>query len=221
VIEKALSEAIETAIGELTDGEARDLDQMCASHWEDITPRLIEELEIVPPKADGGAVNRDKARQHFVRRMARAAKQSVVKLKLRGLLEIQLDSRRRVLQRFVVGVLLALSIGGGLGAASLHPYSWISISFAVVLGALGWVQAMRGGQELVNWFGERVSQSREPFTAMLSREYREGVREFFKEYAVLFDLVRGGIMKEKAVLKPRQTEWRELFLELKAIEREL
>jgi hypothetical protein len=56
---------------------------------------------------------------------------------------------------------------------------------------------------------------------MLSSEYREGVRDYFKEYAVLFEKVRRELLKTKAEIKPRQEEWNELFLELKAIEQEL
>lgn len=220
-IEHTLSEAIEAAIGGLAEGEAGELERLCRGHWEEIGPRMREELEVEPPSVDDGEVDRERARQHFVRRMARAAKQSVVKLKLRGLLEMQLEERRRVLQRFVVGVLLGLSIGGGLGAFGLHPSSWLAVSFAVVLAVLGVVQAQRSGIELVNWFEERVGRSREAFVEMLSREYREGVREFFKEYAVLFDVVRREILTAKAKIEPRQKQWRALYLELKAIEQEL
>jgi hypothetical protein len=47
------------------------------------------------------------------------------------------------------------------------------------------------------------------------------VREYFKEYGVLFEIVRRQLIKSKAEIKPRQKEWNELFLELKAIEQEL
>jgi hypothetical protein len=182
---------------------------------------MEEELEIEPPKVDGGLVDREGARQHFVRRMTRAAKQSVVKMKLRGLLEMQLGSRRQVLQRLLAGVLLSLSIGGGLGAFGLHPYSWLCIGLAGIFGLLGIMQARRSGADLVNWFAERITRSREAFTDLLSREYREGVREFFKEYASLFEVLRREIVKSKTDLQPRQKEWSSLFLELKAIEQEL
>lgn len=220
-IEQVLGRAIEAAIGGLAEGEAGQLERLCKAHWEEICPRIREDLEVEPPTVEGGGVERERARQHFVRRMARAAKQSVVKLKLRGLLEMQLDFRRRVLQRFVVGVLLALSIAGGLGAFGVHPYSWLAVCLAAVLAVLGVVQARRSGVELVNWFEERVAGSRGVFMDMLSREYREGVREFFKEYSELFDVVRAAILKARARIDPRHSEWRALYLELKSIEQEL
>jgi len=219
-IEKSLSSTVESAIGVMTEDEAEELRKLCGKHWSDICPRIVEEVELEPPQVDGGEVNQAGARQHFVRRMARAARKSVVKLKVRSLLEMQLDSRRRVLQRFVGGILLALSLGGGLGAAGLHPYSWIAISFAFVLGGLGLVQAQGSGAELVKWFQERLQRSEEVFAEMLSMEYREGVREYFKEYGVLFEIVRRQLIKSKAEIKPHQKEWNELFLELKAIEQE-
>ncbi|MFP6866425.1 MAG: dynamin family protein [Roseibacillus sp.] len=220
-IERSLSSTLEGAIGEMTEGEAEELRKLCGKHWEHIAPRIKEKIELDPPKVDGGDVNQSGAREHFVRRMARAARQSAVKLKLRGLLEMQLDSRRSVLQRFVVGTLVLLSIGGALGAAGLHPYSWLAVSFAIVLGTLGVVQAQRSGAELVKWFGERIQRSQETFADMLSSEYREGVRDYFKEYAVLFEKVRRELLKTKAEIKPRHEEWNELFLELKAIEQDL
>ena len=75
--------------------------------------------------------------------------------------------------------------------------------------------------ELVKWFQERLQRSEEVFAEMLSMEYREGVRDYFKEYGVLFEIVRRQLIKSKAEIKPRQKEWNELFLELKAIEQEL
>jgi len=220
-IEKALSVAIEEAIGELAENEAGELHDLCASHWEEVLPRIESEIGVDPPGLDGGVIDREGARRYFVKRMARAARQSVAKLKLRGLLQMQLDARRRGMQRFVMGTLLALSVGGVLGALALHPYSWLSISFAIVLGALGVVQSQRSGVELVKWFGERVSRSRETFSELLSREYREGVREFFREYAGLFAVVRRELLQSQSEIKPRQKEWKDLFLELKAIEQEL
>lgn len=220
-IEKSLSSAVEEAIGELTDEEALELQKLCEAQWRAVTPRIAEEIELEPPEVSNGEVNQAGAREHFVRRMGRSGRQSVVKLKLRGLLQMELDARRRVLQRFVIGTLLALSIGGALGAFGLHPYSWLSLSFAIVLSALGAVQAHRSGIKLAKWFGERIERSDETFAEMLSLEYREGIREYFKEYAVLIGSLRSTLMSSKKEIKPWQTEWSDLFRELKVIEQEL
>ena len=220
-IEKALGKAVEEAIGSLAETESDELTRLCSKHWESVVPRIRDQIGVDPPEVDGGKVDQDGARRHFVRRMGRSARKSVSALKLRGLLEMQLEARRGVLQRFVVGVLLALSTGGGLGAAGLHPYSWLCISFALVLAALGFVQAKRTGIELTNWFGERLQRSRDPFTENLTGEYRDGVREFFTEYAKLFEVVRRQIVESRSDLVPRQKQWDALFLELKAIEQEL
>lgn len=220
-IEKDLCEAVENSIGEMTDGETASLKKLCESHWNKIGTRIESEVELTPPDPNGDAVNHDRAHQRFSRRMTRAARQSVMKLKLRGLLEMQLDSRRVVLQRFIVGTLLSLTIAGVLGTMGFHPYSWIGVSFAGVLALLGIVQTQRSGAELVRWFGERLERSREAFAEMLSREYREGVRDFFKEYAVLFDQLRRQLAQAKTDLEPQQKDWNDLFVELKAIEQEL
>lgn len=220
-MEKSLVATIEEAIGEMTGGEAEELRELCEQHWRNIAPRIEEDIGMTPPRIDGGDVDQDAARAQFVRRMGRAARHSVVKLKLRGLLEMQLEQRRRILQRFVVGALVSVSLGGIMGALGLYPYSWIAVSFGALLAILGALHTHRSGNEIVKWFGERIVRSRETFAEMLSIEYREGVREYFQRYTVLFESVRRALLKSKSELKPRQSEWNALFIELKAIEQEL
>ena len=47
------------------------------------------------------------------------------------------------------------------------------------------------------------------------------MKEFFGRYNKLFDEVREGLFATETQLKPRLKRWNELFLELKALEREL
>jgi hypothetical protein len=56
---------------------------------------------------------------------------------------------------------------------------------------------------------------------MLADDYQNGVREFFLEYATMFQAVRRRIADAKQQLRPRTERWSELFLALKAIDQEL
>lgn len=170
---------------------------------------------------DEGETDLASSRDHLVRRLARAARRAVAGLKLRGVLEIQLDSHRAVLRRFVALSLLLVSIGGGLGAAGIDPYSWVVICSALMTAVLGVWQTRRSGRELVNWFSGRLDSSQRSFTKAMTPDYLSGVRRFFGDYAKLVEVVRRKVAINKQELKPRQDEWRELFVELKAIEQEL
>jgi len=220
-IEKALSNAVQAAIEDLADAEAADLTRLCREHWEHVAPRIRRELGIEPPAITAGEVDREEAVRRFVRRLGRAARQSVAKLKLRGRLEMQLDLRRNVLQRFVAAALLLLSAGGALGAMRFDVEAWGAIGLAVLVALTGYAQARRSGRRLLRRFAERIEESREPFTEMLSGEYREGVRAFFSQYAKLFDLVEESIEEARAGLAPRQREWRNIYIEMKALEEEI
>ena len=55
----------------------------------------------------------------------------------------------------------------------------------------------------------------------MTPDYLDGVRRFFSDYSKLIDVVRRDVAKSKRELKPRQDEWNDLFVELKAIEQEL
>ena len=85
----------------------------------------------------------------------------------------------------------------------------------------GWWQARRSGKGLARWFGERLEESREPFTEHLSREYREGVRRFFSQYGKLFGVVEKAIDDSRDSLGPRRKEWRSIYIEMKALEEEI
>jgi small GTP-binding protein len=220
-MEKDLTKAVETAVQELAAADAELMETVCRTHWGQASPRIRERLGNEPLAFDGGEVDLDSARDRLVRSMARNARQTVIGLKLRGVLEIQLEARRAVLRRFVAMALVLVSLGGGLGAAGMDPWSWVVIGLAGMVGILGMWQAKRSGSELLKWFAASLDTSRRNFTKVMTPGYLDGVRRFFGDYAKLVDVVRRKVSKNKLELKPRQDEWNDLFVELKAIEQEL
>lgn len=221
MMEKSLSKAVEEAVQELAEVDGEHMEGLCRKHWERTTPRIVERLGLDPPSIDGDDSDMRESKEQFAKRLSRASRKGVLGLKLRGVLEIQLESRRAILRRFVAAALFLVSVGGGLGAAGLHPYSWLTMVVAGVVGVLGGWQARRSGVETVQWFSEKLARCRGSFAEAMTPDYLEGVRRFFAEYSKLIDVVRRDVSKSKRELKPRQDEWNNLFVELKAIEQEL
>ena len=221
LMEKALSKAVEEAVQELAEVDGEHMEGLCRKHWERTTPRIMDRLGLDPPSIDGDDSDMRECREQFAKRLGRAARKGVMALKLRGVLDMQLEARRSVLRRFVAGTLFLVSVGGGLGALGMHPYSWITMAAAGVVGLLGAWQARRSGIETVHWFAGRLAQCRSSFAESMTPDYLEGVRRFFAEYSKLIDVVRRDVSRSKRELKPREDEWNNLFVELKAIEQEL
>ena len=220
-MEKNLTKAMEGAVRELAEADGALMEGACRSHWEKAGPRIRDEVGKGSPPVDDGEVDLASAREQLARRLARGTRQAVIGLKLRGGLEIQLEARRSILRRFVAISLLLVSVGGGLGAAGMDPYSWLVIVLAGVVALLGMWQSKRSGGELVKWFAGSLASARRKFAKAMRPDYLDGVRRFFGDYAELVETVRRKVSKRKLELKPRQEEWNDLFVELKAIEQEL
>ena len=221
LMEKALSKAVETAVHELAEVDGEYMEGVCRKHWERTTGRIEKRLELKAPSMGEGDVDMDRCKEQLAKRLGRAARQAVVALKLRGVLEIQMEARRSVLRRFVALALLLVSLGGGLGAAGIDPYSWITMGVAGLVAVLGIWQSRRSGAETLKWFSDRLAGSRAGFAESLTPDYLDGVRRFFGDYSKLVDVVRKDVAKGKQELKPLQDQWSDLFVELKAIEQEL
>ena len=220
-MEKSLSEAVQQAVQELAGVDGDYIEELCWKHWQRTTPLIEEKLGLTAPPIDGGDCDMQGTKEQFVKRLGRGARQAVTGLKLRGVLEMQLESRRAVLRRFVAGALLLVSLGGALGAAGVHPWSWITMGVAGLAGVIGVWQSRRSGVAIMEWFRERLGRARTGFAEAMTPDYLEGVRRFFSDYSRLIDVVRREVAKSKNELKPRQDEWNDLFVELKAIEQEL
>lgn len=220
-LEKVLVEAVGSAVEELADVEGEDVERVCREHWENATPRIREEIGGTVPDIDDEAVDFEMARSRFTKRMGRGARQAALRLKLRGMLEIQLEGRRAALRRWLVGVLAFVAAGGILGALSVHPWSWVALGAGGAAALAGCVECFRSGRDLLTWFRNRISSNRMTFARELVKDYVDGLKEFFGRYSKLFDEIREDIFATETELKPRLKRWNELFLEIKALEREL
>jgi small GTP-binding protein len=220
MMEKGLSKAVEEAVQELTEAETGEMEGLCRDHWSGAEPRLGERLE-TGVEMIRGTVDFESARMRVVKRMGRSARQAVFGLKLRGILEMEMDGRRNGLRRLVALTLFLVSVGGGLGAAGIHPWSWVVMGGALFTGLVAVIQTKRSGIALNRWFGERVAGCQPTFAAALRKDYLDGVRGFFGDYSKMLEGGRKLVAQNKAKLKPCLQKWNNLYVELKAIDQDL
>lgn len=220
-IEKGLMEAVKEAVEDAASKDGEELVRNCRTHWQTVEPRIKENLEVSAPNFDKETESLSGTRDRFIRRLGRSAKQAVTHLKLRGTLDMQMESRRAVLRRYMVAVLCSLIAAGVFGGLVLHPWPWVGVTIAILFLAAAGVYATKSRNALCKDFIERVEDLRQPFSDSLADDYKEGVREFYVEYGGLFEIVRRRIASQKLLLKPQLERWNDLFLELKAIEQEI
>ena len=220
-IERGLTEAVKEAVEEQAGQDGVELVKSCRGHWETVVPRIQENLAVSAPDFDQETESLSGTRERFVRRLGRSAKQGVAHLKIRGTLEFQMEGRRAVLRRYMVGILFLVSIAGILGGLGLHPWPWVAIGGSCILLLIAGVYAVKTRDSLCRDFAERMEDLRQPFSESLTDDYKDGVREFYVEYGGLFEIVRRRIADQKLLLQPRLERWNHLFLELKAIEQEI
>jgi len=220
-IERGLTEAVKEAVEEQAGQDGVELVTSCRGHWETVVPRIQENLAVSAPDFDQETEALSGTRERFVRRLGRSAKQGVAHLKIRGTLEFQMEGRRAVLRRYMVGILCLLSIAGILGGLDLARWPWVAVGGSGFLLLIAGIYALKTRDSLCRDFVERIGDLRQPFSESLADDYKEGVREFYVEYGGLFEIVRRRIADQKLLLKPRLQRWNDLFLELKAIEQEI
>ena len=220
-LEKGLVEAVKEAVQETAFQDSAELVQDCRSHWDTVEPRIKENLQVRTPDFDKDTQSLSGTIERFVRRLGRSSKQAVANLKLRGALDLQMESRRAILRRYMVAALCALISAGVFGGLGLSVMPWVAVVVVLVLLTMAAVYASKSREGVCRAFIERAEDLRQPFADSFTNDYKEGVREFYVEYGELFEIVRRRIAEQKLLLKPQLERWNDLFLELKAIEQEI
>jgi len=223
-IETALVDSVKTAVEQQASDDGKHLVDECRKHWETVQPRVVERLAVHLKNFEEETGGFGTARERFIKRMGRAARQAVVNLKIRGGLDMQLSERRDGLKMWLCVCLLLLLASGLTGAMKIHPDPHLALG--LLAGALSTMvififRSRRTRTEIINSFNDRLNDSRVPFADSLGNDYRDGVRDFYIEYSRLFEGVRRHIANAKFELQPNLEQWNGLFLELKEIEQEL
>jgi len=224
VVVQSLIDSVQEAVEDQADEDALQLVSQCRAHWETVRPRVKRQMSISLAAFDEEADGFDITKQRFVRRMGRAAKQAVVNLKIRGMLDMKLTERRSSLKVWVYIFLMLLLSGGVAGSLKIDPYPYPALVFlgGAILALLVFVfQVYRTRKHLLEAFADQLDDFKDRFAEALARDYRDGVRDFYIEYASLMESVRQYISDAKLELQPNLEQWNSLFLELKEIEQEL
>jgi len=220
-MEKHLIEAVKGGMEERARADAAALMEVCREHWSALQPRVRARMNIEIPPFEGCLEGLGKTRDEFVQRLGMASRQPVLNLKLRATLESHLQRRRLVLSRFASLALAFVSIAGLAGFVRVELVPWAALAVAALVMVGGAVQAQRSRTAVVRELADHLTGLRHRFGEMVEEDYQSGVREFFLEYATMFQAVRRRIADAKQRLLPRTQRWTELFLALKAIDQEL
>tara|TARA_B100001057_G_scaffold63487_4_gene57072 strand:- start:6543 stop:8258 length:1716 start_codon:yes stop_codon:yes gene_type:complete len=220
-IEGDLITAVKEAVEKQAETDGVELVKNCRNHWKTVEPRIRENLGISPPDFEQETESLAGTRKRFMRRLGRSAKQAVAQLKIRGAIDLKIDTRRMVLRRYTTLFLILYTIGGIFGGFGVATWPWVFVITATGTLGVAAIYSKLSRKALCRDFMEDFKDLRHTFADSLESDYKDGVREFYLEYGELFEIVRRRIADQKLLLEPRKERWNDLFLELKAVDQEL
>ena len=137
---------------------------------------------------------------------------------------MQLTERRARLKVWIYVCLMLLLSAGVAGSMKIGMYPYPALVFlagATLAMLVFIIKTYRSRKLLIEAFALQLDDSKTRFADALGRDYRDGVRDFYIEYAKLLEGVRQYIVNAKLELQPNLEQWDVLFFELKEIEEEL
>lgn len=223
-VEKNLIHAVQDSVESQIALDATSLTQHCRNHWQSLIPRVKEQLTIELDDFDRVSGSMHAPRQNFSNRMGRAAQQAVANLKIRGRLEMHLFQRQKILKKWLIASLLFLCGAGITGSFKLFSYPLLPLGLlcaACLSFFILWIKARSSTKEVIKLFSNHLESNQLTFSRSLERDYSDGVRDFFTAYSALLAEVRHSITIAKMEIQPHLEKWNALFLELKALQKEL
>ncbi len=212
---------LEAAIESVAAIDGNEVVQACRKHWTDLGPRVEKTIGV----DIGNTVALDErlttARERFVERLGRVAREGIANLKVRNQLDKVLRRRNLALKSFTFMTLLLIAAGATCGALALPWIPFILCGLALIFLIGGMLSAWVTKRRIVADFEERLQDTCGSFASTLQSDYEEALRVFFQDYGDSLTAVRKHIVAEKQAVLPRSQRWQELFLTLKAIEQDL
>ncbi len=220
-VDKVLTNSTHDEIGDWATQDSKRLAQLCRAHWQETAPLIKDRLDITPPDFEKGTGSLTEARGHFNDLLRRNARLAISDLKLRSLLDFQLETRRSGFRRYVGVILAAITLMGISGALGIYSLVSIFLGIVILFGIGATVFNAKSRKEICRIFHDCVGDCRKPFTKSMNKEYRDTIHHFFSEYGQLLGIVRRYVAKNQAELAPQSQEWNDLFLKLRSIEQSL
>lgn len=217
MIQERLHGSVEGASGH----DFTELISTCCSHWQVLRDQVKTAMGIEIESVEEIEKRLGQSQAKFVKRMGRASSQAIGNLRLRGVLDLALRQRNRSL-RVLLGTALIFFIAAAVcGGFGIPTFPLILLVLALVATGLLIYMTVQSAKEITQEYRERLLNCGEPFVSSLRNDYEEGLRLFFRDYALGLESVRKHLVAQKLALQPRLQRWNGLFLGLKAIEQEI
>lgn len=219
--ERTLIEVTYNEIGIWADDEAGRLYRSCQEHWKATVPMIEDRLEMKAPSFSSELGKMESARREFISLLQQASTQGVQDLKLRSLLDYQLELRRGGFRRYLIVILSSLTLGGTLGALNSYPAAWVFLGIALLFTTGALLFNWKSRSAIYETYEKCLVECREPFTMAIQKRTHDAITGFYRSYGTLLNAVRDHIAASQADLVPQSEEWNALFLELKSLEQQI
>lgn len=220
-MEQVFIERLQSAVEAVAEKDGAEVVETCGDHWDDLGERVKEAMGIDLKAAEPIDETLATAKQRFVTRLGRAARQGIGNLKVRNQLDKELRRRNIALKSFIFMTLVLTIAGATCGALGVPWVPLILCGLALLFLAGGVLTAWTTRKAIARDFQQRLLDTCGAFASTLHSDYEEALRVVFRDYATSLTNVRTHLAKEKLSIEPRLKRWQELFLTLKAIEQEL
>lgn len=220
-MEALFVERLQAAVEAVAEKDGDELMEECQAHWNHLGDRVQDEMGIDLRSADPVEHILTNARQQFITRLGRAARQGIGNLKVRNQLDKELRRRNIALKSFTFMTLVLTTAGATCGALGVPWLPFILCGFAALFLIGGFLTAWITRKSISREFQHRLLDTCGSFASTLHGDYEEALRIVFRDYAGCLGNLRSHLAKEKLAIEPRLKRWQELFLTLKAIEQEL
>jgi len=221
---------LQTAVEAVAENDGNAAATACRLHWHDLGQRVesamginihaadpVDDTLVIDPIDETLAA----AKNRFVERLGRAAREGIGNLKVRNQLDKEVRRRNLALKSFLVMTLVLTQAGAVCGALNVPWFPGILCGLAALFLACGIGVAWASRSPITREFQNRLLDTCGIFASTLHSDYEEALRIVFQSYASSLDSVRSHLVSERLSIDPRLRRWQELFLTLKAIEQEM
>jgi hypothetical protein len=208
------------SIEAIAEVDGTEVVEACRNHWNELTSRVQEAIGVNLAGSHPIEETLVSARQRFIQRLGRVARQGIGNLKVRNQLDKVLRRRNVAMKSFTFMTLAFLTAGATCGALSVPWLPQILCAFAGLFLVGGLLTAWHTRRRIVAEFKQRLLDTCGSFANTLRADYEESLRVVFQDYGDSLGAVRQHIASEKLAVEPRLRRWKDLFLTLKAIEQE-
>jgi predicted GTPase len=220
-MEGVFIERLQGAVEAVAEKDGVEVVEFCRSHWNELGARVKEAMAVELGSSTAVDDTLATAKNRFILRLGRAARQGIGNLKVRNQLDKDIRRRNLALKSFTFMTLLLTTGGGTCGALGIPWAPCVLCALAAVFLSGGVFTAWVTRKSITAEFQKRLLDTCGGFASTLRSDYEEALRIVFQDYATSLIVVRTHLAKEKLAIEPRMKRWQNLFLTLKAIEQDL